>query len=232
MRKLRKVNRELANRQPDSRRRYRSRLRLARLHARVANVRRDALRKLASSLATEYGTVVVEHLKMAGLSRNHRLARALTDSGMGQLRRLLTYKTRWYGSELVIADSFYPSSKTCSTCGWVKAKLSLGERTFKCEACGISLDRDINAARNLAKLAQHVAQSGWETPNYRGVDVRPGLAGRTAVKREAGSGHRPDKTGTAVPARDAYHPGRQRLSGLVTALVFGLRFQPMSHLEA
>jgi putative transposase len=142
--------------------------------------------------------VVVEHLNMAGLSRNHRLARALTDSGMGQLRRLLTYKTRWYGSELVIADSFYPSSKTCSTCGWVKAKLSLGERTFKCEACGISLDRDINAARNLAKLAQHVAQSGWETRNARGADRKTQPAGQVAVKREAGTERRSGRTGTAA----------------------------------
>jgi putative transposase len=214
MRKLRRVSRELASRQPGSRRRHRTRLRLARLHARAANVRRDALHKLASSLATEHGTVVVEHLNMAGLSRNHRLARALADSGMGQLRRLLTYKTRWYGSELVVANRFYPSSKTCSTCGWVKAKLSLGERTFNCDACGISLDRDINAARNLAKLVQHVAQSGWETPNARGVDVRPGLAGRTAVKREAGSGHRPDKTGTAVPQGTSTTPAGTGSRGL------------------
>jgi putative transposase len=199
MRKLRRLNRELARRQLGSRRRHRTRTRLARVHGHAASLRRDALHKLATSLATEHGTVVVEHLNIAGLRRNHRLARALDDSGMGQLRRLLTYKTRWYGSRLVVADRFYPSSKTCSTCGWVKAKLNLSERTFNCEPCGLSLDRDLNAARNLARLAQHVAQSGWETRNARGVDVRPGLAGRTAMKRDAGTGHRLDKTGTAVP---------------------------------
>jgi putative transposase len=78
----------------------------------------------------------------------------------------------------------------------VKAKLTLGERNFNCGACGLLLDRDLNAARNLANLTKNVAQSGWETRNARGEDVRPGLAGRTAMKREAGTGHRPGKAGT------------------------------------
>jgi putative transposase len=93
---------------------------------------------------------------------------------------------------------------SCTACGWAKAKLTLAERTYACEACGLRIDRDLNAARNLAKLVQCVAQSGWETRNARGVDVRPGLARRTAMKREAGTGHRPDKTGTVgaqAPAR-------------------------------
>jgi putative transposase len=204
LRKLRRVNRELARRQPGSRRRRRSRYRLGRVHARVANVRRDALHKLTTNLVTEHGTVVVEDLHVAGLVRNRRLARALSDAGMGELHRLLAYKSYWYGSRLVVADRFYPSSKTCSACGWAKAKLTLAERTYACEACGLRIDRDLNAARNLAKLVQCVAQSGWETRNARGVDVRPGLARRTAMKREAGTGHRPDKTGTVgaqAPAR-------------------------------
>ena len=105
----------------------------------------------------------------------------------------------WFGCRLVVADRFYPSSKTCSGCGWVKAKLTLAERTFCCERCGLVLDRDLNAAHNLAKLVQHVAQSGWETQTARGADVRPGLVGLTATKREAGTEHRSGKTGTAGP---------------------------------
>jgi len=115
--------------------------------------------------------------------RNRHLARALSDTGMAEFRRQLAYKTTWYGSRLVVADRFYPSSKTCSTCGWVRAKLTLAERTFICEACGSRLDRDLNAARNLAKLAQHVAQSGWETRNARGADHRTQPAGQVAMKR-------------------------------------------------
>jgi putative transposase len=185
--KLRRLNRELARRQRGSRRRAASRQRLARVHAHVANIRRDAVHKLTSSLANRYGVVVVEHLNVTALLGNHRLARAIHDSGMGMLRRQLAYKTSWYGSRLIVADPFYPSSKTCSACGWVKAKLTLAERTLRCEACGLVLDRDLNAARNLARLAQDVAQSGWETQNARGAAVRPGLAGQTAVKREASS---------------------------------------------
>jgi len=93
---------------------------------------------------------------------------------------------------------FYPSSKTCSACGWVRAKLSLAERTFHCEVCGLVLDRDLNAARNLAKLVHHVAWSGRETPNACRGDVRPGLTGQTPKKQEpcaAAAG----KMGTAGP---------------------------------
>jgi putative transposase len=187
LRKLRRLNRQLARRKLGSKRRRASRQRVARVHARAASLRRDALHKLTTTLATQHGTVVIEQLNLAGLVRNRRLARALADAGLAELRRQLTYKTTWYGSRLVLADRFYPSSKTCSACGWVKAKLTLAERTFTCEACGLQLDRDLNAARNLAKLAEHVAQSGWETQNARGADARPGLAGLTASKREAGA---------------------------------------------
>ncbi|MFL5881955.1 MAG: IS607 family element RNA-guided endonuclease TnpB [Actinomycetota bacterium] len=184
-RRLRRLNRGLARRRPASRRRKLARRRLARAHARAANLRRDALHKLTTTLAKEHATVVVEHLNVAGMVRNRRIARALADTGLAELRRMLAYKTTWYGSRLVVADRFYPSSKTCSACGWVKAKLTLAERTFTCEVCGLRLDRDLNAARNLAKLAQHVAQSGWETPNARGADQRTQPAGQAAVKREA-----------------------------------------------
>jgi putative transposase len=188
LRTLRRVGRELARRRPGSRRRYRTACRLARIHGRAANLRRDAMHKLTTNLATRHGTVVVEQLNMAGMLRNRRLARALSDAGLAELRRQLVYKTTWYGSRLVVADRFYPSSKTCSACGWVTAKLTLADRTFTCEACGFRVDRDLNAARNLAKLAQHVAQSGWETQNARGADISPGTVGQAATKREAGSG--------------------------------------------
>jgi putative transposase len=142
---------------------------------------------------------VVEQLNLAGMVRNRRLARALSDSGLAELRRQLAYKSTWYGSRLVVADPFYPSSKTCSACGWVKAKLTLAERTFACETCGLRIDRDLNAARNLAKLVQHVAQSGWETSNARGADRKTQRAGQVAMKREAGIEPGSGQTGTVQP---------------------------------
>ena len=118
---------------------------------------------------------------------NRQLARAIADAGTAEPRRQLAYKTGWYGSRLIVADRFYPSSKTCSACGWVKAKLTLAERTFTCETCGLRIDRDLNAARNLAKLLAHVAQSGWETQTARGADRKTQPAGQVAMKREPSS---------------------------------------------
>jgi IS605 OrfB family transposase len=205
LRRLRRLNRELARRKPGSKRRKVTRRRFARVHARAANLRRDGLHKLSTTLATEHGTIVVEHLNLAGMVRNRHLARALSDAGLAELRRQLTYKTTWYGSRLVVADRFYPSSKTCSACGWVKAKLTLAERTFTCEACGLQIDRDLNAARNLAKLAEHVAQGGWETKNARGADQKTQRAGQVAMKREPSSqlsNRRETGTNSSLRGRD------------------------------
>jgi IS605 OrfB family transposase len=188
------------------------------VHARAVNLRRDALHKLTTRLAIEYGTVVVEQLNVAGMVRNHRLARALSDAGVAELRRQLGYKTTWYGSRLVVADRFYPSSKTCSACGWVKAKLTLAERSFICEACGLRIDRDLNAACNLANLVQHVARSGWETVNACGADRKAQFAGQVATKQEVGTERCSDGTGIAVPqgaaSREIEHSSDERfLSG-------------------
>ncbi|WP_371581324.1 IS607 family element RNA-guided endonuclease TnpB [Streptomyces sp. NBC_01314] len=124
------------------------------VHHRVANLREDALHKLTTSVAAEYGTVVVEDLNVAGMLRNRRLARRIADAGFGEIRRQLAYKTRRrHATRTIVADRWYPSSKTCSGCGAVKAKLPLHVRTYACDACGLVLDRDDNAALNLAALA-------------------------------------------------------------------------------
>jgi putative transposase len=188
LRTLARLNRELARRKPGSKNREETRKRLARLHARIARIRRDALHKLTTRLAHTCGTVVVEALHVAGMLRNRRLSRSVADAALAELRRQLGYKTVWYGSRLVEAERFYPSSKPCSRCGAVKESLPLWERVFRCDACGIVLDRDENAARNLAALAAAVAGSGPETQNARGQDVRP--AARRAVPEEAGSRRR------------------------------------------
>lgn len=165
-----------------------------RVHHRVTNLRRDAIHKLTTALAREYGSIVVEDLNVAGMVKNRRLARVISDAGFGEIRRQLTYKTAWNGGTLIVADRWYPSSKTCSGCGVVKTKLRLSERTYVCTTCGLVLDRDENAARNLASLVKRVvAGSGPETENGRGADrkTRPVRAGG----REASTPHR------AVPAQ-------------------------------
>jgi putative transposase len=124
------------------------------VHHRVANLRADALHKLTTNVAAEYGTVVIEDLNVAGMLRNRRLARRIADAGFGEIRRQLAYKTRQrHATRMIVADRWYPSSKTCSGCSAVKAKLPLHVRTYECDACGLVLDRDDNAALNLAALA-------------------------------------------------------------------------------
>lgn len=183
MRRLRRISRAHSRKQPGSARRRRSAARLGRLHARIANLRQDAAHKATSMLAARYETIVAEDLNVAGMAKNHRLAGAIVDQGFGRMRQMLAYKTAWNGGRLIIADRFYPSSKTCSGCGTVKAKLALSERAYQCGNCALILDRDVNAARNLLKLAAN----GAESINARGAAVRPGTAGRAAAKREPGT---------------------------------------------
>jgi putative transposase len=139
--------------------------------------------------------VFIEDLNVSGMTRNRRLARAISDQGFGQARRMLGYKTAWNGGSLIVANRWYPSSKTCSACGAAKAKLTLSKRTYRCEPCGLILDRDVNAARNLLYLAA----SGAERVNACGGTVRPRPARQVPVKQEPGTAHA-GKTGT-VPAQ-------------------------------
>jgi putative transposase len=192
LRRLRRASRAHSRTKPGSARRRKSAARLARIHARVADVRADALHKATTGLAQRYETVVAEDLNVAGMTRNHTLARAIADQGFGQARRMLGYKTAWAGGTLVLAGRFYPSTKTCSGCGTVKTKLALAERTYHCDHCGLDLDRDINAAANLLTLAA----SGAESHNASRGTVRPGPAGHAPVKEEPGTATA-DQTGTA-----------------------------------
>jgi putative transposase len=195
LRQLRRLSRQAARRAgPDRRtgqrssRRWRTtQARIARVHARVANLRENGLHQLTTRLAATHQTVVVEDLNVAGMLRNRRLARPIADAGFGCLRRQLAYKTRWHGGRLVVAGRFYPSSKTCSGCGTVKTKLRLSERTYRCQSCGLALDRDLNAARNLAALAD-----GTSSPS-RGATINE-PAGNQGKARLAGAGYRHGKT--------------------------------------
>jgi putative transposase len=197
LRRLRRASRAHSRKQPGSANRRKHAALLARLHARVANVRADALHKSTTDLAQRYAVVVTEDLNIAGMTRNRRLARAVADQGFGQTRRMLGYKTTWNGGTLHVADRWFPSSKLCSGCGAVKAKLALPERTYRCPSCGLALDRDVNAARNLLQLAA----SGAESLNACGGTVRLGRAGHVPANQEPG-------THTRVQDRD-----RRRATG-------------------
>jgi putative transposase len=128
-------------------------IKIARLHRHIANIRKDTLHKLTSYLAKNFSTIVLEDLNVSGMLANHKLAKAVQDMGFYELRRQLEYKSGLYGSEVLIADRWFASSKTCSACGCKKEVLGLDERVYDCEHCGLSIDRDLNAAMNLAALA-------------------------------------------------------------------------------
>ncbi|MGW5362938.1 IS607 family element RNA-guided endonuclease TnpB [Actinopolymorpha pittospori] len=156
-----------------------------RVHHRVADQRRDAMHKLTTRLASTYGTIVVEDLNITGMLSNRKLARHIADAGFGEFRRQLEYKAERFGGRVIVADRWFPSSKTCSGCGTVKAKLLLSEREYVCESCGLIMGRDKNAARNLAALA--VAASSAETQNGRGADQKTRATGQVAEKRQPGT---------------------------------------------
>jgi putative transposase len=164
------------------------------VHHRVANLREDTLHKMTTRLASEYGTVVVEDLNIAAMGRNRRLSRRIADAAFGEIRRQLTYKTRRHGTRLVVADRWFPSSKTCSRCGVVKAKLPLSVRVFECDNCGLVLDRDANAGHNLAAFAARTTGTGvaGDLDNAVEAESKPRGANRktrtTRPRRKAGTG--------------------------------------------
>ncbi len=129
-----------------------AKIKVAKLHYKISCIRKNALHQVTSDLAKNHSQIVIEDLNVSGMSKNHKLASAILDGGFYEFRRQLDYKCAWYGSELVVADRFFASSKTCSNCGKKKAKLSLKERVFCCEKCHFEADRDLNASINLKKF--------------------------------------------------------------------------------
>ena len=186
LRKVKRLQRTVSRRQKGGANRRKAVQQLARAHLRVANIRQNALHQVTSALAKTKSVVVLEDLNVGGMLRNHRLAQAIADVGFAEFRRQLTYKGQWYGCAVVVADPFFPSTKRCSRCGSVKEQMGLGTRIYVCDRCGLTIDRDLNAALNLEQLATG-SSSASRTPgvhNACGESVRPGLQ---AVLVEAGT---------------------------------------------
>ncbi|MDJ0796296.1 MAG: RNA-guided endonuclease TnpB family protein [Calothrix sp. MO_167.B12] len=150
--KLQRLSRQLARKEKGSNNRHKAKIKLAKLHARITNIRKDTLHKITTYLCKNHASIVVEDLNVSGMVKNHKLSQSIADCGFYEFRRQLEYKCKKFASELIIADRFYPSSKTCSSCGHKKEVLKLSERIFDCDNCGFCLDRDLNAALNLKAL--------------------------------------------------------------------------------
>ncbi len=125
---------------------------LSRLHARIANIRKDALHQLTSEITRRFHTACIEDLNVRGMLKNRRLARSIADMSFFEFRRQLEYKAGRRGGMVVVADRWFPSSKACSACGTIQEEMPLAVRQWTCPDCGASHDRDVNAARNLLAL--------------------------------------------------------------------------------
>lgn len=172
---------------------------IAKAHARVAFIRKDRIHKTTTRLAQTHQVIGVETLAVKAMmanggARKKGLNRAIADAGFGETLRQLDYKTDWYDARLVRADRWYPSSKTCSACGTVKTKLSLRERTYTCHECGLVIDRDLNAAINLARLAQAATE---EQPLSESASL--GGADQKTTPRVADGNETETPPGSAAP---------------------------------
>ena len=159
LKKLKRFHRAVSRKVKGSKNRKKAARRLGRLYRTVSNQRQNTLHHLTTSLAKTKQVIVIENLNVAGMLHNHHLAQAIADVGFYEFKRQLLYKAEWYGSRVILASRWEPSSKRCSGCGWVDDDLTLADRIFHCEPCGLVLDRDLNAALNLAKLADSSPES-------------------------------------------------------------------------
>ncbi|MBW2010150.1 MAG: transposase [Deltaproteobacteria bacterium] len=179
LQRLRRLNKSLSRKEKGSNNWKKAKLKLSRLHMRIANIRNDAIHKLTTTLVKNFKVIGIEDLNVNGMVKNHKLARSILDMGFGEFVRQLDYKARMLAVEIVQAGRFYPSSKTCSKCEFKKDNLTLSDRVFRCDSCGFEIDRDLNAAINLEKPAV------GSTVTACGEAVRPKqLIRASSVKQE------------------------------------------------
>ena len=182
LKRLRRTSRALSRKVKGSANRRKAQRKLARLHARIANIRKDATHKATTHLTKTFKRIGIEDLNVRGMAKNRHLSRSIMDGGFGEFRRQLEYKAQFYGATIVVADRWFPSSKTCSCCGSVKAELALSQRTFHCDDCGFECDRDLNAARVLERLAASSARQ--QPPRLAACgEERSGAVRKSRVKR-------------------------------------------------
>lgn len=155
---LKRLQRQLSKKQKGSNNRKKAKLRLARKHEQIKNQKQDFLHKLTTKMIDENQVIILEDLNVSGMLKNHKLAKSIQELDLHEMRRQLTYKSLWYGRELVFVGRFFPSSKICSCCGWKNKDLKLCDREFICQGCGLIIDRDENAAINIENEGMRLRQ--------------------------------------------------------------------------
>jgi putative transposase len=183
--RLVKAQRELSRKTPgDGANRRKARRKVAKIHARIVDRRRDGLHKLTTRLVRENQTIVIEDLAVRNMVRNRNLARAISDAAWSEFRSLLEYKATWYGRKVIAVDRFFPSSQLCSHCGALSERLPLHVRTWTCQSCGMTHDRDVNAAENLLAAGLAVTVCGAGVRPQRRTPGRQPVAKQKALGRE------------------------------------------------
>jgi putative transposase len=186
LKKLKRLHRAVTRKPKGSNNRKKAAHRLGKAYRKVSNQRANTLHQVTSMLAKTKSVIVIEDLHVAGMLRGHHLAQAISDVGFAEFRRQLLYNAEWYGSQVILASRWEPSSKTCSACGWYDADLELADRMFRCQNadCGQIIDRDLNAAINLAKLAGSSPESENACGEVGAGRGRAAAVKLTAVKQE------------------------------------------------
>ncbi|CAN5501276.1 IS607 family element RNA-guided endonuclease TnpB [soil metagenome] len=204
LKQQRRLAKSLARKQKGSKNRRDAAARLGRHSRHVANIRRHFLHQISNELVKTHDRLVIEDLNVAGMLANHRLARSISDAGWSEFARFLRYKQQWRGGTLVVADRWYPSSKRCSQCDAVRDALALADRVFNCH-CGLSADRDFNAAVNLAHWGQANAISPTDprTPKRGGRATNARRRGGTDLHTCGAGETTPAEAGTEVQAASA-----------------------------
>jgi putative transposase len=174
--KLTLNQKHLSRKTKGSNRYQRQKLKVARIHEKILNSRMDQIHKVSSFLIRNFDTIYVEDLNVSGMMKNHKLARSIGDVGWGKFITTLTYKAQWNDKEVIPVGRFFPSSKTCNSCGWINNSLKLQDRSWKCK-CGLDVDRDLNAAKNILNEGLRLDISVGTTDHGRGAQIRPEKSG-------------------------------------------------------
>ena len=174
--KLKKAQQHLSRKQKGSNGFEKQKLKVAKIHEKIASCRLDNLHKVSKQLVSQYDLISIEDLNVKGMIKNHKLSKHITDASWGNFVTLLQYKCDWYGKELVKVNRFYPSSKTCSDCGWINQNLKLSDREWTCNSCGVIHDRDINASINILK-------EGLKNISGGTLDYTDGDSSKTSEKK-------------------------------------------------
>ena len=152
LKRLKRKQKQLSRKKKGSKNYEKAKHKLAKLHYHISNIRKDCLHKITSDIIQKNNVIVLEDLKVSNMMKNHCLAQAISDVGLFEFRRQITYKAKWNNRKVIFADTFFPSSKTCSCCGWKNSDLKLTDRVFECKICDMKIDRDLNASLNLKQI--------------------------------------------------------------------------------